>query len=102
MKPEELKTILEAKNVEYLLPTYVDMHGVSKSKMVPIHHFNRMMSGSELCTGAALDAFEADPLTARVFGPEMHNAWLDFKRQEWLSYMNHVADWERRRYLKFF
>lgn len=50
----------------------------------------------------ALDAFEADPLTAKVFGPEMHKAWLDYKRQEWLSYMNHVSDWELKRYLKFY
>ena len=50
----------------------------------------------------ALDGFEADPLTRTVFGDEMHKAWLDFKRQEWLSYMNHVSDWERARYIKFF
>jgi len=50
----------------------------------------------------ALDAFEADPLTKQVFGDAMHASWLDFKRQEWLAYMNHVSDWERARYLKFF
>ena len=60
MKREELKRILETKGVEYLLPTYVDMHGVSKSKMVPISHFDRMMAGSELCTGAALDGVPQD------------------------------------------
>ena len=43
------------RGVEFLLPSYVDMHGVSKSKMVPIAHFDRMMAGSELCTGAALE-----------------------------------------------
>ncbi len=50
----------------------------------------------------ALDGFEADPLTRTVFGADMHKAWLDYKRQEWLSYMNHVSDWERDRYIKFF
>lgn len=50
----------------------------------------------------ALDAFEADPLTQTVFGRDMHKSWLDFKREEWSSYLNHVSDWETSRYLKFF
>lgn len=50
----------------------------------------------------AIDAFEADPLTAQVFGPDMHKAWISFKREEWSSYHNHVSDWERERYLKIF
>ena len=52
---EKLKSELQSKGVKYLLPSYVDMHGASKSKCVPIAHFDRMMGGSELCTGAALD-----------------------------------------------
>lgn len=50
----------------------------------------------------AVDAFEKDPLTAEVFGPAMHKAWIEFKREEWMSYINHVSDWEKQRYLKFF
>jgi glutamine synthetase len=50
----------------------------------------------------ALAAFRADPLSKRVFGKEMFDAWLDFKEDEWLSYLNHVSDWEAQRYLKFF
>ncbi|WP_217983282.1 type III glutamate--ammonia ligase [Actibacterium ureilyticum] len=50
----------------------------------------------------ALDAFAADPLSRRVFGDAMFESWLGFKRQEWLSYLNHVSDWEVQRYLKFF
>jgi glutamine synthetase len=50
----------------------------------------------------AVDAFEADPLTKAVFGSSMHKAWIDFKREEWSSYHNHVSDWEQARYLKFF
>ena len=50
-----LRKSLVDQGVLYLLPSYVDMHGVSKSKMVPIEHFDRAMSGSELCTGAALE-----------------------------------------------
>ena len=37
-----------------------------------------------------------------VFGDKMFDAWVDFKREEWLSYTNHVSDWEKERYLKFF
>jgi len=50
----------------------------------------------------AIDAFEADPLSKTVFGETMFSSWVDFKRQEWLSYTNHVSDWELDRYLKFF
>ncbi|MDX2307167.1 MAG: type III glutamate--ammonia ligase [Hyphomicrobium sp.] len=52
--------------------------------------------------GEALEAFAADPLSAKVFGPDMHKSWLDYKGDEWISYLNHVSDWERSRYLKFF
>ena len=50
----------------------------------------------------AVDAFEQDPLSRAVFGDVMFEAWVEFKRAEWLSYLNHVSDWERDRYLKFF
>ena len=50
----------------------------------------------------AIDAFEQDPLSRKVFGDVMFDAWVQFKHEEWLSYLNHVSDWERDRYLKFF
>lgn len=50
----------------------------------------------------ALDAFEADPLSRKIFGDKMHDAWLEFKRDEWLNYLNHVSDWEIKRYMHFF
>ena len=52
--------------------------------------------------GDAIDALEADPLTLAVMGPDMAKAWIDYKRDEWLSYMAHVSDWETARYLRFF
>ena len=55
-----LQSRLESDGVRYALASYVDMHGVSKSKMVPIAHLDRMMGGSELCTGAALDGVPQD------------------------------------------
>jgi len=50
----------------------------------------------------AVDAFEQDPLGRAVFGELMFDTWIEFKRDEWLGYLNHVSDWERDRYLKFF
>ncbi len=50
----------------------------------------------------ALDAFEADPLAVRVMGQVMRDTWLDYKRNEWASYVHHVSDWEHARYLKMF
>lgn len=50
----------------------------------------------------ALDAFEADPLSKQVFGAKMFKAWLEYKRNEWDEFYNHVSDWERRRYISMF
>jgi glutamine synthetase len=50
----------------------------------------------------ALDAFAADPLAKAVFGEAMYESWLSYKRQEWLGYLNHVSDWETKRYMKMF
>lgn len=50
----------------------------------------------------AVRAFEDDPLSSAVFGEAMFASWTDFKQQEWLSYLNHVSDWETARYLRFF
>jgi glutamine synthetase len=50
----------------------------------------------------ALDAFEADPLAIRVMGQEMRDTWLEYKRNEWNSYVHHVSDWEHARYLRLF
>jgi glutamine synthetase len=53
--PVALKADLIAKGVKYCLPSYVDVHGIPKSKSVPINHFERAFRGSELFTGAALE-----------------------------------------------
>lgn len=50
----------------------------------------------------AIDAFEADPLSKDVMGDAMFAAYATFRREEWEAYHNHVSDWERDRYLKFF
>jgi glutamine synthetase len=46
---------LSAAGVRYCAASYVDMHGISKTKMVPIAHHAQMLEGSELFTGAAMD-----------------------------------------------
>jgi glutamine synthetase len=55
-----LKKSLEDRGVKYVLPTYSDMHGRSKSKMVPMSHFAKAMAGSELFTGAAVEGVPQD------------------------------------------
>ncbi|MEM7058445.1 MAG: type III glutamate--ammonia ligase [Pseudomonadota bacterium] len=65
----------------------------------------RMERGIDVLPGTLAEAvahFRQDPKTRQVFGDEMFNAWADFKDQEWLTYLNHVSDWERERYLRFF
>jgi len=52
---------LREQGVSYCLASYVDMHGVPKAKAVPIDHFSRMMGGSELFTGAAIDGLGQGP-----------------------------------------
>jgi len=59
--PRETMQSLIDKGVEYCMPCYVDVHGIPKTKVVPISHFDRMMRGSELFTGAALDGLGQGP-----------------------------------------
>ena len=56
----ELRSHLAEHNVKYLIPSFVDLHGIPKTKMVPVAHLQRMLSGSELFTGAALDGVPQD------------------------------------------
>jgi len=32
----------------------------------------------------------------------MKQTYLQFKREEWESYVNHVSDWEVEKYMKFY
>jgi glutamine synthetase len=45
----------EAPEVRYAAISFVDMHGKTKAKVVPISHLHDAVGGSELFTGAALD-----------------------------------------------
>jgi glutamine synthetase len=46
---------LHARGVGYAAVSFVDIHGRSKAKVVPLGHFAQAAAGSELFTGAALD-----------------------------------------------
>ena len=58
MDSEELAALrdgLARDGVRYLFGWYVDMHGVPKSKCVPVGHLADMAAGSELYTVGALE-----------------------------------------------
>jgi glutamine synthetase len=50
-----LREQLRSQGVQYVFGAYVDVHGVPKSKCVPIDHFESMAAGSELYTVGALE-----------------------------------------------
>lgn len=52
---KKVKAELEAKGVEYLFSTFVDVHGIPKSKVNPIAAFDKMAGGSELFTVGACE-----------------------------------------------
>jgi glutamine synthetase len=58
--PGALLTALEMQVVKHLLPTYVVMHGVPISKVVPTSHYQRMLGGLALCTGGAMEGVLED------------------------------------------
>ncbi|MFT4102354.1 MAG: type III glutamate--ammonia ligase [Burkholderiaceae bacterium] len=51
--------------------------------------------------GAALDAFEADPVVFDALGPAARE-FIRLKRMEWIEYQRHVSEWEIKQYLEFF
>lgn len=51
----DAKARLEAAGVKYVFGSYVDVHGRSKAKAVPVKSFDRMVRGSELYTVGALE-----------------------------------------------
>lgn len=84
---EALKTELQSKGVEFCMASYVDIHGRSKCKVVPIGHLNKMLAGSELFTGAALEgvpqevnedevAALPDPAAATILPWKPNFAWF--------------------------
>lgn len=67
------KSLVEQHELKYLVPSYVDMHGIPKTKIVPSDYLEHMLAGSELFTGAALDGVPqnmADDEVAAVPDPD--------------------------------
>ena len=54
-KAARLKSDLAASGVQYLLSTYVDIHGVPKAKVNPLEALEKMAEGSELFTVGAME-----------------------------------------------
>jgi glutamine synthetase len=50
-----LQASLAAHGVRYAVISFVDLHGKTKAKIVPLAHLDHAAAGSELFTGAALD-----------------------------------------------
>lgn len=50
----------------------------------------------------AIEAFQADPLTHKVFPERFVSAYSSMKLDEWNSYHATVSDWERKTYLNAF
>lgn len=84
---QQLKTTLKEQGVKYAIASFVDIHGMCKAKMVPLTHFDQMMQGSELFTGAALDgvpqavsddevAAMPDPKSATILPWNLEMAWF--------------------------
>jgi glutamine synthetase len=84
---QALQKALREQGVKYCLASYVDLHGIPKCKSVPIAHIMRMLDGSEMFTGAALDGVpqavnddevcaKPDPSSAIVLPWNPEIAWL--------------------------
>ncbi len=84
---QRLKTTLKDQGVKYAIASFVDIHGMCKAKIVPMAHFDQMMQGSELFTGAALDgvpqevsdeevATMPDPKSATILPWNSEMAWI--------------------------
>jgi glutamine synthetase len=50
----------------------------------------------------AIEAFDADPFTERVFGQDLKSAYVGAEVKGVVDYHNHISDWEIDRYLTFF
>ena len=71
----QLRDDLKSRGVKYFFGAYVDIHGVPKSKAVPIDHLESALSGSELYTVGALEGMgELGPNEDECEGrPDMRN-----------------------------
>lgn len=50
----------------------------------------------------AVRAFDEDALAREVLGPTMHSLWSRHKHDEWARFHEHITEWEKVEYLRFF
>ena len=84
----ELESSLRSKGVKYVMPSFVDMHGIPKAKMVPLDHLHSCSRGSELFTGAAVDGVPqavSDDEVCAVGDPATMAVQLPYRRD--VAYM---------------
>lgn len=76
INPEQVREDLIARGVKYVFGFYVDIHGVPKSKCVPVEFLPSMAAGSELYTVGALEGMgDLGPHEDECAGiPELENA----------------------------
>ena len=80
--------------VRYVFGAYVDVHGVPKSKCVPIEHFADYAAGSELYTVGALEGMgELGRIGNRKFGPAAAADGLPGRRGTSIHAVFYAAVW---------
>ena len=60
-----LQNAIEQDNIRYLIPSYVDLHGIPKTKIVPVAFLEKMLKGSECFTGQPFGQTHRSPLAHR-------------------------------------
>ncbi len=78
-------------------PIDLDMHTQSDEQIAELGVGQLPRSLQE-----AIDAFDADPLAREVFAPDLHSAYVEFKRAEFVDFHNTVSEWELQRYLTLY
>ncbi|MEW6445789.1 MAG: type III glutamate--ammonia ligase [Pseudomonadota bacterium] len=61
MSPAEAKAFLEKNGVKYVLAQFVDIHGVAKTKSVPVDHFDDIITNGAGFAGFAIWGMGIDP-----------------------------------------
>jgi glutamine synthetase len=75
---------------------------VNAYQLSPEERLSRGLTTLPRHLGDAIEAFAADPLGRKVFGDAMADAFIAFKRREWVEYHGTVSRWETERYLELF
>jgi glutamine synthetase len=61
MTPDQAAKLLQEKNVKFVLAQFVDIHGVAKTKSVPVSHFQDILEGGAGFAGFAVWGLGQEP-----------------------------------------